>query len=255
MAEKTLLISLLLAFSFGQSDFQKGVTHYNKRHEGCIEDRAKPMQIEMAITYFENVLSNKTNKKEAALYLLKSYYFKGKFAEEDKDLKKKILKKGKDFGLGLIEEFPNSVECRYWYLVNLGSWAEEYGIFAAAKEGVADQMKYHSGKIISLNPEYENGAGYFLLGAVHYKAPYIPFILSWPNNKEAIKYLRLAYDTGDVEIAQMVYLSQALHKGKRKDEAIFLIEKAMNVEPSKDNYASDWEWVKKAKNIFHKYKK
>tara|TARA_B110000438_G_scaffold299620_1_gene350191 strand:+ start:1582 stop:2349 length:768 start_codon:yes stop_codon:yes gene_type:complete len=255
MAEKTLLISLLLAFSFGQSDFQKGVTHYNKRHEGCIEDRAKPMQIERAITYFENVLSNETNKKEAALYLLKSYYFKGKFAEEDKDLKKKILKKGKDFGLGLIEEFPNSVECRYWYLVNLGSWAEEYGIFAAAKEGVADQMKYHSGKIISLNPEYENGAGYFLLGAVHYKAPYIPFILSWPNNKEAIKYLRLAYDTGDVEIAQMVYLSQALHKGKRKDEAIFLIEKAMNVEPSKDNYASDWEWIKKAKNIFHKYKK
>ena len=255
MAEKTLLISLLLAFSFGQSDFQKGVTHYNKRHEGCIEDRAKPMQIERAITYFENVLSNETNKKEAALYLLKSYYFKGKFAEEDKDLKKKILKKGKDFGLGLIEEFPNSVECRYWYLVNLGSWAEEYGIFAAAKEGVADQMKYHSGKIISLNPEYENGAGYFLLGAVHYKAPYIPFILSWPNNKEAIKYLRLAYDTGDVEIAQMVYLSQALHKGKRRDEAISLIEKAMNVEPSKDNYASDWEWIKKAKNIFYKYKK
>ena len=90
---KPLLISFLLAFCFGQSDFQKGVTHYKKRHEGCIEDRAKPMQIEMAITYFENVLSNKTNKKEAALYLLKSYYFKGKFAEEDRALKKKILKK------------------------------------------------------------------------------------------------------------------------------------------------------------------
>ena len=255
MTEKNLLISLLLAFCFGQSDFQKGVTHYNKRHEGCIEDRANPMQIEMAITYFENVLSNKTNKKEAALYLLKSYYFKGKFAEEDRALKKKILKKGKDFGLGLIEEFPNSIECRYWYLVNLGSWAEEYGIFAAAKEGVADQMKYHSEKIISLNPEYENGAGYLLLGAVHYKAPYIPFILSWPNNKEAIKYLQLAHNTGNVEIAQMVYLSQALHKGKRKDEAIILIDKAMNIVPSNDNYASDWEWIKKAKNISKSYKK
>ena len=255
MAEKTLVISFLLAFSFGQSDFQKGVTHYNKRHEGCIEDKAKPMQIEMAITYFENVLSNETNKKEAALYLLKSYYFKGKFAEQDKTLKKTILKKGKDFGLGLIEEFPNSVEVRYWYLVNLGSWAEEYGIFAAAKEGVADQMKHHSERIIALNPEYENGAGYLLLGAVHYKAPYIPFILSWPNNKEAIKYLQLAYDTGNVEIAQMVYLSQALYKGKRKDEAIFFIEKAMKVVPSNDNYASDWEWIKKAKNISQSYKK
>ena len=116
-------------------------------------------------------------------------------------------------------------------------------------------MKYHSEKIISLNPEYENGAGYLLLGAVHYKAPYIPFILSWPNNKEAIKYLQLAYNTGNVEIAQMVYLSQALYKGKRKDEAIILIEKAMAVVPSNDNYASDWEWIKKAKNISQSYKK
>ena len=116
-------------------------------------------------------------------------------------------------------------------------------------------MKYHSEKIISLNPEYENGAGYLLLGAVHYKAPYIPFILSWPNNKEAIKYLQLAYNTGNVEIAQMVYLSQALHKGKRKDEAIILIDKAMNIVPSNDNYASDWEWIKKAKNISKSYKK
>jgi|TARA_B110000914_G_scaffold129340_1_gene113024 tetratricopeptide (TPR) repeat protein len=255
MTEKTLLISFLLAFSFGQSDFQKGVTHYNKRHEGCIEDKANPRQISMAITYFENVLMNETNKKDASLYLLKSYFFKAKFAEDDKALKKKILKKGKDFGLGLIEEFPNSVECRYWYLVNLGSWAEEYGIFAAAKEGVAEQMKHHSKKIIALNPKYKNGAGYFLLGAVHYKAPYIPFILSWPNNKDAIKYLRLAYDTGDVEIAQMVYLSEALHKGKRKDEAIGLLKKAMNLVPGKDNYASDWEWLKKARIIFHTYKK
>ena len=66
----------------------------------------------------------------------------------------------------MVEKFPNSVEYRYWYLVNLGSWAEEYGVFAAAREGVADQMRYHSKKIIEIDPYYENGAGYFLLGAV-----------------------------------------------------------------------------------------
>ena len=53
----------------------------------------------------------------------------------------------------------------------------------------------------------------------------------------------------------MVYLSQALYKGKRKDEAIILIDKAMNIVPSNDNYASDWEWIKKAKNISKSYKK
>ena len=250
-----LFFCLSMMIASAKANMHIGIKLYENRHFDILNDSNPDKNIDKAILFFSNKINDPLYEKEAALYLLKSYYFKGKFAEEDRALKKKILKKGKDFGLGLIEEFPNSIECRYWYLVNLGSWAEEYGIFAAAKEGVADQMKYHSEKIISLNPEYENGAGYLLLGAVHYKAPYIPFILSWPNNKEAIKYLQLAYNTGNVEIAQMVYLSQAFYKGKRRDEAIILIEKAMEVVPSNDNYASDWEWIKKAKNISQSYKK
>ena len=256
MVRKTFFNFILsLSFISGQSNLKEGIISYNKRHEACIEDRAHPAQISNAITYFEKALNNEIDKKAASIYLLKSYYFKAKFAENDKSLKKMIFEKGKELGSNLIEEFPESVECRYWYLVNLGSWAEEYGIFAAAKEGVADQMKFHSEKIIELDPKYEQGAGYLLLGAVHYKAPYIPFILSWPNNRDAIKYLQLALDTGDAEIAQMVYLSQALYKGKKKDEAISLLGKAMKTVPSKDNYASDWEWIKKARNIFYRYKK
>ena len=72
-------------------------------------------------------------------------------------------------------------------------------------------MRFHSKKIIELDPNYENGAGYFLLGAVHYKSPYVPFILSWPSNKDAIMWLQRAYDTGEAEIAQVVYLAQALN--------------------------------------------
>ena len=88
------------------------------------------------------------------LYLLKSYYFKSKFVLEDKKLKKEFLKKGKNLGQEYVEKFPESVEYRYWYLVNLGSWAEEYGILAAAREGVADQMRFHSKKIIELDPNW-----------------------------------------------------------------------------------------------------
>ena len=202
-----------------------------------------------AIAHFEKALDKKDDKYEASLYLLKSYYFKSKFVVKDKKVKKDLLKKGKDLGLSLVEKFPNSVEYRYWYLVNLGSWAEEYGVFAAAREGVADQMRYHSKKIIEIDPYYENGAGYFLLGAVHYKAPYIPFILSWPNNNDALKYLELAQATGEPEIAQIVYYAQALDKDKNRVEAIKLLEAVIKRIPSADNFASDWEWIKKAKII------
>ena len=103
-------------------------------------------------------------------------------------LKKKIFNKGKALGEKYIQKYPNSVQFRYWYLVNLGSWAQVYGILTAAREGVADQMKTHSEKIIALDPNYQDGGGYFMLGAVHYKSPYIPFLLSWPDNDDAINY-------------------------------------------------------------------
>ena len=252
-----MIIRLLIVFYvltlniFAQSNLDKGIEYYNRRHENCIEDRADPVYITKAISLFENCLNDQKTKEEASLYLLKSYYFKAKFTESDKDKKKEILKKGKSLGQDLIERNLESVDYIYWYLVNLGSWAEEYGVFAAAKEGVADQMRYHSKKIIDIDSDYENGAGYFLLGAVHYKAPYIPFILSWPNNKEAIKYLKLANKTGDAEIAQVVYLAEALNKDKKKAEAIKLLESVINNIPSEDNYASDWEWIKKARIILN----
>ena len=113
------------------------------------------------------------------------------------DEKKQIFSNGKEIGERLIEMFPNSAAVRYWYLVNLGSWAEVYGTMAAAKEGVAGLMRDHSKKIIEIDPDYSNGGGYFMLGAVHFKSPYIPFILSWPSNDLAIKNLEKAYGIGD----------------------------------------------------------
>ena len=162
-------------------------------------------------------MADQKNKDEASLYLLKSYYFKAKFAENNKQKKKDLLKKGKELGQELVDRYPESAEYRYWYLVNLGSWAEVYGILAAAREGVADQMRSHSKKIIELDPGYEDGAGYFMLGAVHFKSPYIPFLLSWPSNEKALEYLGKAYNTGQKRPSQAVYFARALYKDGKKE--------------------------------------
>ena len=72
-----------------------------------------------------------------------------------------IFSKGKELAEKYIKKYPDSAPFQFWYLVNLGSWSEVYGIITAAREGVADLMKNHSKIIISLDPEYENGGGYF----------------------------------------------------------------------------------------------
>ena len=110
-------------------------------------------------------------------------------------------------------------------------------------------MKIHSEKIIELDPEYRNGGGYFMLGAVHYKSPYIPFLLSWPDNDEAIKYLQLAVETGKAEMNQKNYLAQAINKDGQVEKARKLLMEVINTEPDPANLVEDLDDIKEAKQL------
>ena len=226
-----------------------GVDFYSKRQDGSKGTLASTENIDKAIKQFSSALVSPESEKDAALYLLKSYYYKAEFAVQDKEEKKKIFNEGKALGEKYIEKYPESPEFRYWYLVNLGSWAQVYGILAAAREGVADLMRTHYEKIIELDPEYRNGGGYFMLGAVHFKSPYIPFLLSWPDNDDAIKYLQLSVDTGNAEMNQKNYLAQALSKDGRDKKARALLTEVINTEPSTNTLVEDLDDIEEARQL------
>ena len=157
-------------------------------------------------------------------------------------------------GERLVELYPNSAAARYWFLVNLGSWAEIYGTMAAAKEGVAGLMRDHSKKIIEIDPNYSNGGGYFMLGAVHFKSPYIPFILSWPSNDLAIKNLKKAYSIGDSTPSQIVYLAQALFKDGQKDKAKSQLRELLKKPLSRKEKVEDFDQHEIAKRLLKDWK-
>jgi TPR repeat protein len=232
-----------------KAGMDEGVDFYSKRQDGSKGTLASTENIDKAIEQFSTALLSPQSEKDAALYLLKSYYYKAEFAVQDKDEKKKIFNEGKALGEKYIEKYPTSAEFRYWYLVNLGSWAQVYGILTAAREGVSDLMKTHSEKIIELDPEYQNGGGYFMLGAVHFKSPYIPFLLSWPDNDDAIKYLQLSVDTGNAEMNQKNYLAQALSKDGRDKKARALLTEVINTEPSKATLVEDLDDIEEARQL------
>lgn len=235
------------------STFEKGVTLYNIRAKNSIGLKVDPQYINDAIANFSAISEKSKNRLESNIYLLKCYYFKGKFILQHPKEKKAMFSKGKDLGQELIKTFPNSTGAYYWYLVNLGSWAEEYGIIAAAKEGVADLMLEYSNRMIELDSDYEDGGGYFFLGAAHFKSPYIPFLLSWPNNKKAIQYLTLAYETGEKTATQTVYLAQSLAKEGQKNRAITLLENLISQQFSSYRVVEDFEQHQKAKNLLKKW--
>ena len=237
-----------------QNELEKGITYYNQRLEGSVKSSAKPEPITNAINNFQYALKNAATETDAALYLLKSYYFRGKYVHKNKEKQKFDFSKGKELGEKYVKNYPDSAPFQFWYLVNLGSWSEVYGIITAAREGVAEIMKEHSEKIISLDPEYENGGGYFMLGAVHFKSPYIPFLLSWPDNDDAIKYLTKAINVGEATPNQKIYLAQAMYKDGQKSYAINMLKEVSNMQPSVEETVRDWEQIELAEQLLSEYR-
>ena len=168
--KNSLCIFIVLSLLYSQSLFEEGIVEYNNRAMDSDGLLASTKHIDKAISLFEKHLDDsQSNNEESVIYLLKSYYYKGEYAIKDIELKKEIFDMGKGLAEKYIPIYPNSAAIRYWYLVNLGSWAEVYGTLKAARGGVADIMKEQSEKIIDLDPGYKNGGGYFMLGAVHLK--------------------------------------------------------------------------------------
>ena len=76
-----------------KSPFEKGVNFYNSRAEGAVGYNVKPINIENAIKQFKKV--SQDLELEAGVYLMRSYYFKGKFLVKTDDEKKEIFSKVK----------------------------------------------------------------------------------------------------------------------------------------------------------------
>ncbi len=241
---KSLFVTTLFLFSFINAElthFERGIDFYSQRANESVGLKANKKFIDQAIDQFLKAMKTPGGELEAGVYLLKCYYYKGKFVADNNDTKKEIFSEGKSLGEQLIGRYPRSVAVYYWYLVNLGSWAEIYGTMSAAREGVAGTMQKLSKKIIDIDSGYNDGGGYFMLGAVHFKSPYIPFILSWPSNDKALEYLTLAYKTGESTPNQAVYLARALYKNGQTTKAISLLSSLLKEDMSESNKLEDMD--------------
>lgn len=169
-------------------------------------------------------------KQEAIWKLMRAYYFKGKYTTPDSEIKKKIYDIGKEVGEAGLKEFPESVGIHFFMGVIWGVWGEEYGLFKAAKEGVAKKVRKHCEKVIELDENFDEAGGYRVFGRLHFKAPRIPFILGWPSNDKAVELLEKGHKLAPKNQTTKQFLAEALYKKKEKARAIEIMKEilAMN---------------------------
>ena len=111
-----IIFCLSMMIASAKAGIDEGVDFYSKRQDGSKGTLASTENIDKAIEQFSTALLSPQSEKDAALYLLKSYYYKAEFVVQDKDEKKKIFNEGKALGEKYIEKYPTSAAVSYTHL-------------------------------------------------------------------------------------------------------------------------------------------
>ena len=200
--------------------------------------------------------------------LMRALYFKGEHAVADEAGKRTVFDEGKAAGeeaLALIRKEAGAragrpldsatpvdlvpfvvgkadvVASFYWASVDWGKWALVYGKTAAVKKGAAAKIRDYAAAVIRLDPRFEGGGGYRVLGRLHHQTPSVPFLTGWASRDDAMKNLRLAVATQPSDLINRLYLAEATwdYESARRDEARKALEAILAAAPSAEAPVED----------------
>ncbi|PKL92883.1 MAG: hypothetical protein CVV21_00640 [Candidatus Goldiibacteriota bacterium HGW-Goldbacteria-1] len=148
--------------------------------------------------------------------------------------------------IALIEKSGLDPEKSEVYNYCLGlMWARKGDIsdlFESASNGIADKIKKYSEKTIALDGP-NKPAALIVLGRLHWKAPNIPFVITWPDKNKAKKLLQEALALEDTNIAKL-FLADAMNDTGEKEKAAVLFKEVLAAPVSAELY---WQDVKTKK--------
>ena len=232
----------------------EGDSFFSQRAVGHMADRATTAPILQAISSYVSAYNNEIQSPELVIKIMRSLYFYIAYAEKDVKKRKEALWKSIKIGEEALKKYPDSVGINYWLGGCWGRWGEINGVFASAKMGVAAKIRYYAERTIELDPAYADGGGYRTFGILHSKAPKIPFILPWPSNKEAVKYLAKAVETGPENLTNHLYYAETLAKTGRIQKAISHLKKVVNAEIDPEKLIEELKDKKEAQSLLEDLK-
>lgn len=261
----------------------KGDAAYARRQDGRVGAVASPRRISEAIAAYQTAAEAPDNL-EARWKLLRAYYFKGVFTGLDAESRLAVFSKarrvaddaieilarraGRAGGPDLIVLDPaaraealakdkNAAPTFFWSAVSWGQWALAVGVLQAATAGAAQRIRDDCETVIDLDPQFEEGGGYRVLGRLHDQAPQIPFLTGWVSREDALKYLRLAVSVSKTNFVNRHFLAEALAKGtpEERAEAIAFEEAIVASPPSPGHLVEDLALQEQAAHNLEEWKK
>lgn len=239
---------------------REGDAHYARRQEKRVGSVADKAEIAAAVRAYDTA-AEAPDSAEARWKLARALVFQGMYTEQDSSAQLAIFEKarraseaavgilerrakhggGKEFsGLSpaeiaeLFRKDPDAAPTFYWAAVSWGRWALARGKVEATKLGAAEKIRDYASIVIALDPRFEDGGGFRVLGLLHDKAPVMVGTIDWVSRAEAIRNLRLAVQTDAANFANRLFLAEALASGSTAEraEAVQIAESLTKESPS-----------------------
>lgn len=258
-------------------------THYVRRQEGRAGAVAGPREIGLAVAGYDRA-AQAPDSAEARWKLARALYFQGAYTGQDDDSQRAIFDKARRAGDEAIhiverramsrgappfdgrspEEVSASVRSDidaapafFWASVAWGRWALAFGKLQAAKTGAAEKIRDYARTLISLDPDFEEGGGYRILGRLNNQAPWIPFLTGWVSRGQALENLRKAVAINGRNFVNRHFLAEALAEGDAADrsEAIRIEESLVADGPSPGHLVEELAIQEEARKNLARWKK
>jgi hypothetical protein len=233
------------------------------RAEGSTGGRALSGPIDLVTEACRAALAAEPDSLEVRWRLMRALYFKGEHTTKDNAEKRTVFGEGRtvaeqtlallrreagreahrDLTRGTpVELVPYvrgnaaAVPSFLWAAVDWGKWALAFGKTAAVKQGAASKIRDYAQAVVLLDPAYDDGGGYRVLGRLHHQTPAVPFFTGWASRAQALKNLRLAVEAGPRNLVGRQFLAEATweYEPARRAEARAMLEKILAETPEPD---------------------
>jgi len=146
----------------------------------------------------------------------------------------KILtfQKGIDLSKKAVELAPQSAEAHFWLAGNYGSYGETKGVLKSLF--LLKPIRQELRKVLEINPQYDGGGAYRVLGVVDYKVPGF----AGGSRKRALEELNKAAQIDPNNFFTRYYLAEYFYvsgnKGKAKEQLALLMARKPSAEEKPD---------------------
>jgi tetratricopeptide (TPR) repeat protein len=247
-----------------------GDAHYGRRAEGAVGARAQPGEVDQAIASYRFALAADPRSNLVRARLIRALFFRTSFCNAPNDVRRLLLREARDVAdeglrrldvdlgdvkggarLDALRRADHAVALHFWAAVAWGQWALAHGKLAAVRQGAARRVRDLAQIVVDLDPTYEQGGGYRLLGRLHDQCPRIPFLTGWVSHDRGLQYLRQALALNPANTVDLVFLAEAIlaHDRTRRAEAVRLLDACAQAPPRPEFLVEDAFYIDRARKI------